>query len=171
MYSFPVIDDYAEIPDIDNQEVFRNSREPANLDHLHFVSSQPFVKEGSSRGNDKPVHSTPAQERKEFQSFYSNLVEISNATQQETQLFCTACNMPVESTAEEHMKSIAHLFTTMQKPLPGYSIHPSNIGYQLLVNNGWEEGQGLGKDGTGILEPISLATREKSRGLGAEKKQ
>lgn len=34
-------------------------------------------------------------------------------------------------------------------------IHSDNKGFKLLTKMGWSEGQALGKDGGGSLEPVS----------------
>jgi len=35
-------------------------------------------------------------------------------------------------------------------------ISENNLGFKLLKSMGWKEGTGLGKDGTGIKEPVCL---------------
>ena len=35
-------------------------------------------------------------------------------------------------------------------------ISSDNIGNKLLKNMGWKEGQGLGKDNKGIVEPLKV---------------
>ena len=34
------------------------------------------------------------------------------------------------------------------------AINETNLGFKLLKSMGWKEGTGLGKDGTGIKEPV-----------------
>ena len=45
-------------------------------------------------------------------------------------------------------------------------IDETNRGFQLLQKNGWVPGTALGKDGTGISEPITQEMRPKKQGLG-----
>ncbi|CAG8573127.1 3260_t:CDS:1 [Racocetra fulgida] len=46
-------------------------------------------------------------------------------------------------------------------------IGSENRGNKLLQKMGWKEGQGLGCNGTGILDPVQLVNNEGTRGLGA----
>lgn len=48
------------------------------------------------------------------------------------------------------------------------SITNGNIGFKLLKNMGWNEGKGLGKHESGILEPVNAKMRITSSGLGFE---
>lgn len=45
-------------------------------------------------------------------------------------------------------------------------IESTNIGLKLLKKMGWSEGTGLGKDSSGITEPVLTLIRPKSTGLG-----
>ncbi|XP_044744673.1 angiogenic factor with G patch and FHA domains 1 isoform X2 [Coccinella septempunctata] len=47
------------------------------------------------------------------------------------------------------------------------SISSKNKGFQLLSKMGWKEGQSLGKEGQGILEPIKLVSNEGTTGVGS----
>ncbi|KAJ8924356.1 hypothetical protein NQ315_007152 [Exocentrus adspersus] len=46
------------------------------------------------------------------------------------------------------------------------SIPAENKGFKLLSKMGWKEGQSLGKDGTGMLEPIQLVSNKGTAGIG-----
>ncbi|XP_017884096.1 serine/arginine repetitive matrix protein 1-like isoform X2 [Ceratina calcarata] len=51
-----------------------------------------------------------------------------------------------------------------------YKLKEDNIGFQMLQKLGWSEGQGLGSEGNGRIEPINKATnRFDSAGLGSER--
>ncbi|XP_047003177.1 SURP and G-patch domain-containing protein 1 isoform X1 [Schistocerca americana] len=51
-----------------------------------------------------------------------------------------------------------------------YKLKEDNIGFQMLQKLGWTEGQGLGSDGTGIVDPVNKATtRPENHGLGLER--
>ncbi|KAH8359078.1 hypothetical protein KR093_004205 [Drosophila rubida] len=48
-----------------------------------------------------------------------------------------------------------------------YKLKEDNIGFQMLQKLGWKEGQGLGQDGAGIVDPVNKAPqRDGNQGLG-----
>ena len=47
------------------------------------------------------------------------------------------------------------------------SISTENKGHQMMQKMGWKVGQGLGKESSGIREPINVLVREKNKGLGS----
>ncbi|CAF0943482.1 unnamed protein product [Brachionus calyciflorus] len=49
-------------------------------------------------------------------------------------------------------------------------IETSNIGLKLMSKMGWKEGKGLGKEETGIVEPITTKLKLDKSGIGAEDK-
>lgn len=49
-------------------------------------------------------------------------------------------------------------------------IDEGNKGYDLLKKMGYQDGQGLGKDGVGILQPLPLDVKTDRKGLGTPKK-
>ncbi|CAH2087406.1 unnamed protein product [Euphydryas editha] len=49
-----------------------------------------------------------------------------------------------------------------------YKLKEDNVGFKMLQKLGWNEGQGLGAEGTGIVEPINKANQPVANlGLGA----
>lgn len=46
------------------------------------------------------------------------------------------------------------------------ALDASNKGYQLLLKMGWKENTGLGKNGTGKIEPIRIELKDDSKGMG-----
>ncbi|XP_078531348.1 angiogenic factor with G patch and FHA domains 1 isoform X2 [Lissotriton helveticus] len=47
-------------------------------------------------------------------------------------------------------------------------INDTNKGHKMLKKMGWKKGEGLGKHGKGIKDPIQLQIRKKKAGLGAQ---
>ncbi|XP_058130495.1 uncharacterized protein LOC131272685 isoform X2 [Anopheles coustani] len=48
-----------------------------------------------------------------------------------------------------------------------YKLREDNVGFQMLQKLGWKQGQGLGADGSGIIDPINKAAqRDNNQGLG-----
>jgi len=45
-------------------------------------------------------------------------------------------------------------------------LDQSNIGNKMLQKMGWKQGSGLGKTGSGIVDPIKVQQRAKGAGLG-----
>ncbi|CEP13444.1 hypothetical protein [Parasitella parasitica] len=50
-------------------------------------------------------------------------------------------------------------------------IADNNKGARMLANMGWKKGEGLGKDGSGILDPIKAESYAQSAGIGATVKR
>ncbi|XP_048507351.1 SURP and G-patch domain-containing protein 1-like isoform X2 [Athalia rosae] len=51
-----------------------------------------------------------------------------------------------------------------------FKLKEDNIGFQMLQKLGWSEGQGLGSEGSGRVDPVNKATnRLDSAGLGSER--
>lgn len=51
-----------------------------------------------------------------------------------------------------------------------FKLKEDNIGFQMLQKLGWSEGQGLGSDGSGIVEPVNKASSwVENQGLGVER--
>ncbi|KAK1438457.1 hypothetical protein QVD17_04266 [Tagetes erecta] len=51
------------------------------------------------------------------------------------------------------------------------AIDETNVGNRMLRNMGWQEGLGLGKDGSGMVEPVQAQATEKRAGLGSQPKK
>ncbi|XP_019070789.1 SUPPRESSOR OF ABI3-5 isoform X6 [Solanum lycopersicum] len=48
------------------------------------------------------------------------------------------------------------------------AIDESNVGNRMLRNMGWQEGLGLGKDGSGMVEPVQAQSTGHRAGLGSQ---
>nr|GEU73272.1 suppressor of ABI3-5 isoform X1 [Tanacetum cinerariifolium] len=51
------------------------------------------------------------------------------------------------------------------------ALDETNVGNRMLRNMGWQEGLGLGKDGSGMVEPVQAQSTEKRAGLGSQPKK
>eukprot|EP00250_Pteridium_aquilinum_P006127 c16104_g1_i1 orf=566-3700(+) len=51
------------------------------------------------------------------------------------------------------------------------AIDERNVGNRMLRSMGWQEGSGLGKDGTGIVEPVQALSTDVRAGLGSQAQQ
>ena len=56
-------------------------------------------------------------------------------------------------------------------PVKSASVHEQiseeNVGHKLLAKMGWKSGDGLGKNGKGIVQPILVSLQQKNKGIGA----
>ena len=50
----------------------------------------------------------------------------------------------------------SHIIETKSIASTSRPIDKSNIGLKMLKNMGWKEGTGLGKEGSGIKEPVRI---------------
>ncbi|KAK0094994.1 hypothetical protein PV326_009465 [Microctonus aethiopoides] len=95
--------------------------------------------------------------------------EKCTANNKKTQEFyCSICKATFKETnVKEHEASVLHIFNTNPKlPDPIYGISPENKGYQIMVNNGWEESKGLGPSGSGLKYPVKTVLKRDRKGLG-----
>ncbi|OMO50974.1 hypothetical protein CCACVL1_30088 [Corchorus capsularis] len=51
------------------------------------------------------------------------------------------------------------------------AIDENNVGNRMLRNMGWHEGLGLGKDGSGMTEPVQAKAMDSRAGLGSQQKK
>ncbi|KAF7831223.1 SUPPRESSOR OF ABI3-5 isoform X1 [Senna tora] len=51
------------------------------------------------------------------------------------------------------------------------AIDENNVGNRMLRNMGWQEGLGLGKDGSGMKEPVQAQASDSRAGLGSQQKK
>ncbi|KAJ6290816.1 hypothetical protein OIU78_026545 [Salix suchowensis] len=51
------------------------------------------------------------------------------------------------------------------------ALGESNLGNRMLRNMGWQEGSGLGKDGSGMIEPVQAQAIDRRAGLGSQQKK
>jgi len=50
---------------------------------------------------------------------------------------------------------------------PPSAVPVSNVGARMLQSMGWKEGEGLGKDGKGIVDPVQAEAYSRGAGLGS----
>ncbi|XP_044008923.1 G patch domain and ankyrin repeat-containing protein 1 homolog [Aphidius gifuensis] len=87
-----------------------------------------------------------------------------------TSLYCEICKTNfTETTRKKHEASILHIFNTKPVlPDPIYGLQKDNRGYQIMLNNGWNETQGLGPTGTGLKYPIKTVLKRDRKGFSKE---
>ncbi|XP_053329280.1 G patch domain and ankyrin repeat-containing protein 1-like [Spea bombifrons] len=77
-----------------------------------------------------------------------------------------------EDSVETHMRSTIHLFN-MKKKLPPtyYAIPEHNVGFKMLLKEGWNRESGLGPEGTGRKFPVQTVLKRDQKGLGFQTDQ
>lgn len=83
--------------------------------------------------------------------------------------FCDICQMEVAiDDRKSHETSTLHRFncTDAQSTVPRFGIPESNVGYQMLVQQGWNRNNGLGPQQNGQMYPIKTTLRKPRSGLG-----
>lgn len=85
-----------------------------------------------------------------------------------TGFYCEICEIHFyKTTWKKHETSVLHIFNSKPKlPSTMYGISKQNKGYQMLLNNGWDEEYGLGPSGKGIKYPIKTCLKTDRKGLG-----
>ncbi|XP_077142025.1 G patch domain and ankyrin repeat-containing protein 1 isoform X2 [Ranitomeya variabilis] len=82
--------------------------------------------------------------------------------------YCNVCKTHYqEDSIETHERSTVHLFNTKKKlPSTYYVIPQHNIGYKMMVKEGWDSEAGLGPDGSGRKFPVQTVLKRDHKGLG-----
>lgn len=81
--------------------------------------------------------------------------------------YCDICKIFfMESSRAQHETSTLHIFNTRPKLGHFYGIPKQNRGYQMLLNDGWNEESGLGPAGEGQKYPVKTFLKRDRKGLG-----
>lgn len=68
--------------------------------------------------------------------------------------------------SNQFIKRSAHIANAaLEKP-----ISEDNKGAQMLLNMGWRKGEGLGRDRSGIINPVKAESYGKNAGIGSTSK-
>ena len=97
--------------------------------------------------------------------------ECSPTIQDDGSLFCELCKVVLrEDTWVAHFQSICHQLKRSQSHHTYINPHmkPSSYANHLLESMGWTEGEGLGRDHHGRLEPIPTRLKRNRLGVGAK---
>lgn len=91
--------------------------------------------------------------------------------EQSNQIHCDKCQINYEKLKEkEHLLSTLHRFneTKSHKFNRHFGIPESNVGFQMMLRQGWNRGSGLGPEQNGIIFPIRTILRKSRSGLGTQ---
>ncbi|XP_075042685.1 G patch domain and ankyrin repeat-containing protein 1 [Mixophyes fleayi] len=99
--------------------------------------------------------------------------ESAPRTQPLDRKHCEICKTHYqEDSVEIHERSTVHLFNK-KKTLPStyYVIPEHNIGFKMMLKEGWNRESGLGPDGTGRKFPVQTVLKRDQKGLGFQSDQ
>ncbi|XP_030051228.1 G patch domain and ankyrin repeat-containing protein 1 [Microcaecilia unicolor] len=84
--------------------------------------------------------------------------------------YCAVCKVQYqEDSIAQHERSTVHLFSQRRAPVPThYHIPEHNVGYRLLLKDGWDPEAGLGPLGVGRKFPVRTILKRDQAGLGFE---
>lgn len=85
--------------------------------------------------------------------------------------FCDVCQMEFKQTdRKSHAASTLHRFnrTDSQKATRHFGIPETNVGFKMLVQQGWDRESGLGAERDGVVYPIKTTLRKPRSGLGTQ---
>ncbi|KAM4640676.1 G patch domain and ankyrin repeat-containing protein 1 isoform 2-T5 [Discoglossus pictus] len=87
--------------------------------------------------------------------------------------YCEICKAHYqEDSVETHERSTIHLFHKRKKlPSTYYAIPDHNVGFKMMVKEGWDRESGLGPDGSGRKFPVQTVLKRDQKGLGFQSKQ
>lgn len=94
--------------------------------------------------------------------------EDDDQTRTET-FFCDTCQAEFSNTdRKSHAASTLHRFnrTDSRNTSRHFGIPESNVGFQMLLQQGWDRESGLGAERDGIMYPIKTTLRKPRSGLG-----
>lgn len=84
-------------------------------------------------------------------------------------IHCDACQLTYEKSNEkDHLASTLHRFNVKEshKFTRHFGIPESNVGFRMMMRQGWNRDTGLGPDQSGIIYPIKTTLRKSRTGLG-----
>ncbi|XP_063794151.1 G patch domain and ankyrin repeat-containing protein 1 [Pseudophryne corroboree] len=99
--------------------------------------------------------------------------ESTPRTQPLDRKYCEVCKAHYqEDSVETHERSTVHLFNKKKTfPSTYYVIPEHNIGFKMMLKEGWNRESGLGPDGTGRKFPVQTVLKRDQKGLGFKSDQ
>lgn len=98
--------------------------------------------------------------------------EIDNNQSKQNTFYCDDCQSYFNETDEKsHKLSILHRFNDKNGhkfTARHFGIPDTNVGFRMLMQQGWDRESGLGNDKNGILFPIKTTLRKTRSGLGSK---
>ena len=107
----------------------------------------------------------------EFKVNHCSCPECSPRFLEDGSLYCDLCKIPLlQEDWCHHKRSISHQLRRKQEDhlYINSFIHPDSTAAKWMMSMGWKEGEGLGENGKGRLEPIPTRLKNNRLGIGAE---
>lgn len=89
----------------------------------------------------------------------------------QSKFFCESCQSHfLQANRKSHEASTLHRFnrTDLQTTSRHFGIPESNVGFRMLLHQGWDRESGLGAENDGIMYPIKTTLRKPRSGLGTK---
>ncbi|XP_068105501.1 G patch domain and ankyrin repeat-containing protein 1 [Hyperolius riggenbachi] len=82
--------------------------------------------------------------------------------------YCDICKTHYQEDSRDiHERSTVHLFNKKKKiPATYYAIPDHNVGFKMMLKEGWDRESGLGPDGAGRKFPVKTILKRDQKGLG-----
>ncbi|XP_078061946.1 G patch domain and ankyrin repeat-containing protein 1 [Mustelus asterias] len=104
-----------------------------------------------------------------FEEFQTSRGEQEDPSERpQERKFCRVCEVEYqEDSVEQHERSTLHLFSKNERPAPTYYFIPeSNVGFKMMLKEGWDKERGLGPAGQGQKFPVKTILKRDQKGLG-----
>ncbi|KAM9327284.1 G patch domain and ankyrin repeat-containing protein 1 [Gastrophryne carolinensis] len=94
--------------------------------------------------------------------------EVESRAVPQERKHCDVCRTHYqEDSVDLHERSTVHLFNKKKKlPPTYYAIPDHNVGFKMMVKEGWNRESGLGPEGTGRKFPVQTVLKRDYKGLG-----
>ncbi|XP_026673798.1 G patch domain and ankyrin repeat-containing protein 1 homolog isoform X2 [Ceratina calcarata] len=105
---------------------------------------------------------------KDFNDTSRKIDSVKKHYDENSGFYCKICKVNFyQTTWKKHETSTLHVFNSKPKLTNTmYGISKQNKGYQMLLNHGWDEQNGLGPSGKGLKYPIKTCLKSDRKGLG-----
>ncbi|MBN3298568.1 G patch domain and ankyrin repeat-containing protein 1 [Amia ocellicauda] len=111
-------------------------------------------------------HSEVVRELEDYQGQPEPSAQTESVSNPESR-WCDVCQAEYNDEEERHCSSTLHQFSLRRPPpTPHYCLPPSNVGFRLMVREGWDPGTGLGPQGVGCKQPVRTVLKRDQKGLG-----
>eukprot|EP00041_Stephanoeca_diplocostata_P011281 m.183619 g.183619 ORF g.183619 m.183619 type:complete len:454 (-) comp18481_c1_seq1:318-1679(-) len=160
-------DDITEVVDSDAETVFGDASESES--DMDQESAQDCLR--PMQRNSRLTTTTQSRtDLRDQATGTRTIVSAAAHTCKETTRYCDVCACDYTQPEDIHLTSIMHQMQSKagssptEAPKRSFGLQPTNRGYQMLLQQGWDEG-GLGAQGQGRLFPVKTVLKRDRRGV------